>query len=128
VVVRSGLELLSPGVGQLRVDDSRVAVAGGFLDEAAALQSVEQARDSRRREQHLLREIDPPHHAVRRSGQSEEHLVVVDRQAVVGDELAVEPTDHARMRPDKADERLNLHAFQGSLRTHPANCSAIRGR
>src|SRR5215211_6686286 len=59
------LELLAAGVGQLRVDDARVTVTGGLLDEAAALQSVEQARDSGRREQHLLCQIDASHHAIR---------------------------------------------------------------
>ena len=61
------------------------------------------------------------------AGQAEQHLVVVDRQAVVGDELAVEPADDGRVRPDEADERLDLPAFRGSLRAHTTNCSAIRG-
>src|SRR6266508_2774539 len=66
VVIRGRLELLSAGVGQLCVDDARVGLAGGLPDEAATLQSVERARDSRRREQHLLRQIDASHHAIGR--------------------------------------------------------------
>ncbi len=127
VIRRCRPELLAPRVGQFRVDDARVTVAGGLLDETGALQPVEQARDSRRREQHLLCQVDPPHHAIGCSGQAEQHLVVVDRQAVVGDELAVQPANDGRVGSDEADERLDLHAFRGNLRTHTTNCNPILG-
>ena len=105
-------ELLPSGVGQLRVDDACVGIAGRLLDEARTLQALEKARDTRRRQQHLLREIDPAHHAIRCSVQPQQHLVVVDGQTVIGDELTVETAHHTSMRPDKVDERLDLDALQ----------------
>src|SRR4051794_17525254 len=62
VVIRRLLQLLSTRVGQLRVDDTRVAVTCGLLDEPAPLQPVEEACDSGRREQYLLGKIDASQH------------------------------------------------------------------
>ena len=64
---------------ELRVHHARVRVAGRPLDEPCLLEPSEEPRDSRRREQDVLREVDPPHAPVR-PGEAQEHLVVVDRQ------------------------------------------------
>ena len=127
MVIGGGRQLLVPRVGQLRVHDARVAVAGRLLDVAAALEPVEQARDPGRRQQHLLCEVDAAHHPVGRAREPEEHLVVVDRQPVVGDELAVEPAHDRGVRADEVDERLHLDAFDENLRAHVVHCSSISG-
>ena len=90
---------------QLRVDDPRIGRTRGFLDEAAALQSVEEARDPGRREQHAPREVDPPHHSLGRVGEVQEHLVVVQRQAVLRLEPCAEPSGRGHMRAHEPDKR-----------------------
>jgi len=77
------LQLGEPGLGDLCVGDARIGVAPSLLDVAAALEPVEQARDPRGSQHDTLRQVDPPHCALFRTSEVQQHLVVVQRQAVV---------------------------------------------
>src|SRR6187551_1043681 len=98
-------QLRAPGGGQLRVADPQVLLAGDALDEARAFEPFEQPRDPRGREQHLLREVDATHPAAVGPREPEQHLEVVDRQTVRGNELRRELSHHGRVRPQEVDER-----------------------
>ncbi len=76
-------ELLEPCFGDHCVDDPAVAVAGRPLDEAGPFEPVQESRDPRRGQQHLIREVDAAHPPVGRARQTQKHFVVVDRQPVV---------------------------------------------
>ena len=79
------LEPLAALVGEHRVGDAGVAVALALRTHAVALEPVEQPRDARGGEQQPLGEVDAAQRAVLGVGEVEQRLVVVDRQAVVGD-------------------------------------------
>src|SRR5438874_4795730 len=95
---------------ELRVAHARVALARHALAEAVVLQAREQPRDPGRRQQYLLRQIDPPQPPIGRAREAQQHLVVAQRQAVVRDELRVETTRRRRMRTQEPGERLNLRS------------------
>ena len=59
------------------------------------------------RQEDLLGEVDPPHPAVRRAREPQEHLEVAEREPVVGDELGVQLPRHGGMRAEQRDERLD---------------------
>jgi hypothetical protein len=82
--------------------------ARGALDVTALLESFQQARDSGRREQHALCQIDPAQPPAFRVREVEQHFVVVDRQAVVRHELRVEATRRRRVRPYQPDPGRQL--------------------
>ena len=65
----------------------RSLVARVALDEAAALEAVEQPRDPGGGEDDLLGEVDAPHTPVGRAREPKQHLEVADREAVIGGQL-----------------------------------------
>src|SRR4051794_13818909 len=103
-----GAELRLAILGQLRVGDASVGIAGGPLDVADPLEPFEQARDPGRRQQHALGEVDAAQPAALRAREVEQHLVVVQRQPVLGDELRVELTNACRVRTQERDPGLDL--------------------
>ena len=91
-----------PLVGQLRVGHARVGLAGRLLHVAGTLEPFEQPRDPRGRQQHALRQVDPPHHEAVGVREVQQHLVVVQRQPVLALELS---RQLARDRCMSAQER-----------------------
>src|SRR5919106_2713585 len=85
VRLRADAELVEALIGQACVAHPSVVLARGALDVARALEPFEQTRDPGRREQHLL---------------------VVDRQPVLGDELLREPADDGGVCAEEPRERL----------------------
>src|SRR5256714_7339911 len=84
---------LEPGaarVGQDCVDHTTVAGAGSAIDEAGALEAVQQAGDAGGGEQEPSGEVDAAEALILRARQQKESLVVVDRQPVLGDQLGAE--------------------------------------
>src|ERR671919_3023630 len=91
-VPRGGLlEFGQPGLGEDRVADTGVLLAGALPDQALVLEPVEQAGDPRRRETELVREVDSAHALVARSREEQQAGVVVDREPVLGDQGGTEP-------------------------------------
>jgi hypothetical protein len=92
-------QLVEPRVGERRVDDAAVRGAVGALDVVGALEPLEQPRDPGSREDDALRQLDAAQPAVGRAREMEEHLVVVDRQYVLADEVGVQLACEASMAP-----------------------------
>jgi hypothetical protein len=67
-----------------------VALATCARDVPGSLEAVEQARDSGRRQQNALGEVDTAEAPVRRVGEAKQDLVVVQSQAVRCDQLRAE--------------------------------------
>src|SRR5439155_18765051 len=101
VRLRSGLQPLTPLLGEDRVGDTRVGRAVALPDEAGGFEAVQQPRHSGWRQQEPGGEIDPPHRAFGLAREHEQGLVVVDREAVLGAQLRAE---EARQRAVPAQE------------------------
>jgi hypothetical protein len=71
-----------------------------------------------RRRQDAIREVDPAQHAVRRPREVQKHLVVIDRQAVLRHELAVELPRDRRMCSKERDPSFELDAATCDLCAH----------
>ena len=76
-------QLGSAGVGELRVRDPRIRRTGFLRDEPGGLEPFQQARDPGRREQHALGQVDAAQHSAVGIREMQQHLVVVQRQAVL---------------------------------------------
>src|SRR5688500_3477962 len=118
VCLGSGAQLREPAFGKEGVLDSRVLFTGRTIDIAHALESLQQPGDPGRREHHLLREINPPHPAIGCAREPEQHLVIVDRQAVLGLELPRQLAYHRRVRAQEERERLGVDAGSRRLGAH----------
>jgi hypothetical protein len=77
---------LPAGVREHGVGDAGVVLARSLVDELVSLEPVEQPRHSRRCEQQPVGEVDTAQLAVRFAGEMQERLVVVDREAVLGEQ------------------------------------------
>src|SRR5713226_1969047 len=100
--VRGLVQLLSARVGQHGVSHTRVALAPPLLDEAGPLETVEEPRHARRRQDELLGEVDSTHRGILGVAVVEQRLEVVDGQAVLGEELSTQLASRGRMRPQQA--------------------------
>ena len=105
------LEHLIALVRENRVRDARVLLAGAVADVTRPLETLEQARDARGREQHSLREVDALQRTLWSACKRGEHIEVVDREPVRGQELRVELPRHGRVRAQEVDPGLELYAF-----------------
>ena len=85
-----------------------VVRARPFRDVARALESFEQTGDARRGQVDLLGQIDAAQRALRRPRQAEQHLVVVDRQTVLGDQLLRELPHDERVRTQEGCEDVEI--------------------
>jgi len=109
---RSRCEPLGSLLRQLRVDDARVRLARCLADETGTLEPVQKPRDSGWSQHDALREVNATHHLIGRTRDVQQHLIVVDRQPVIGDELAVELARDRRVRAQEVDERSHLDALK----------------
>src|SRR5439155_994202 len=83
----------------------RVGRTGALLDPARALEAVEEARDPGRCQEDLLGEVDPAQRTLLRPREVEQHLVVVEREPVLGDELRVQLTGERGVAAEVAHPR-----------------------
>jgi hypothetical protein len=90
-------ETLLAGLGELGVDDAAVFRAPCPLDEAGALEPLEQPGDAGRSEQDALSQVNTAQQPVRRLRQLQENLEVVDREPVRRNELAVQAPKNGGM-------------------------------
>jgi len=101
-------QLLRARLGELRVRHARVRLARLLADEAGAFEALEQPRDAGRGQQNPLREIDATQHLAVGMRQVQQHLVVVQRQAVLALELDRELARDRSMRAQERDPGLEL--------------------
>ena len=82
MVARCRLELLAPGVRELRVGHAQVGLARRSLDEPRIFEALEEASDAGRRQHQAPREFHSLQSPLLRSGEHEQRLVIVERQAM----------------------------------------------
>src|SRR3954447_26623493 len=90
-----GGELVATARRQNREGAARVALARLALEQAVALEAVDEAGQPAARQQHARREIVHAQLSVGRVGEVHQHLVGGDREPVLGLELGVERLDEA---------------------------------
>jgi hypothetical protein len=80
-------------VGQARQHHSAIPLEPVPLDQALVDQSVHRAGEAAWREHDPLGELGHPQHVARSAGQSQEHVVLGERQSVFPVKLILEPAD-----------------------------------
>src|SRR6266511_464508 len=101
---RRGAKLVEALVGEPGVADARVGLALGTLHVSGALEPGKEPRDPGGSEQDLLGELDPLQ-PFGLPGEPQQHLVVVDRQPVLRDQIRGEFSRHGRVRAEKSRPR-----------------------
>ena len=113
--VAAALEPSRGRVGELGVGDAASVRAGGLLDQPGPLEPVEQPRDPGGGQHDALGQVDAAHHAVVGVREPQQHLVVVERQPVRGQQVGVELAGDRRVGAQKRNPRLE-----------PAGCCGCR--
>jgi hypothetical protein len=103
--VRRGrrLQLLEAGVGEDGIAHARVRGAFRLAHVARSLEPVEQPGGARGGEQEPRGDVDAPQTPLVGTSEVEEDLLVVRRQAVGGDEIAVQRSRQRGVCPEECD-------------------------
>ena len=109
-----------------RVRDARVFLARAVADIAGLLEAFQEAGDPGGRQQDAFDKVDPPQRPLRRARDLGQHVEVVDRQPVHGQQLGVELPRDGRVSAQEVDPRRELYASQiRYLTSQPFSCTLL---
>ena len=97
----------APGLGQAGVGDAEIGRAGFTLDEPFGLEPFEQPRDARRGQKQLAGDVDALQPLTVGVGEDEQGFVVVDREAVLLEQLGAQQPGGAGGGTQQAGEGAN---------------------